>query len=674
MRIGISIWKKLLCLVLCACFTFSFAFVGKSSAQGKQVIVKSFSADNFGIEIGHSAEVTFSAKISGVPLNARVAVYDNNGNLVTKLSRVSDEEYKATVHLTANKKATNVYHLRVDDKKYGEHEIRFYNKLSDADLAKNDALWRKIDGLRDTLKSMGYSNKEIVDCVYNFLSDNPDIEILRYETETTLNFETYSGICNAFTIREERSAEQIEAIEAEIEELSEVYSTFNQEEEYELKLAPTSKDIGVYAPYYGVQSDFTMKYVELAKNVIKSAMGGSVYGYYGNGSHGYPRATVVSFKNWSKYGLIMVDSHGDLYNGKVVICVSAAAKGTYDSADVSQGHLIQSSGDVLVRATYIQKYCPSLPNSIIYMGICYGMYNNTMYSPLLNIGASAVIGYDNPVSFYYDNQMMNELFRRLCKVDEGTGKLYTVAEGVDYAKKMKGQYDPYSSYRAKLVYQGSGSARLSDVGAPVPVTGVTMAESATIKVGETLQLNVSISPNDATDYLIDFESIQPDVASVSWTGLVTGIEEGTATIVCTVYDNVSGETFYANCKVTVEPAPPTYTVYFRDWNGSLLDIQVVEEGEDAVLPEDPEREGYIFSGWDGDHRNIKQNTTITAMYIQIGDANGDGKVNTGDATYVLSYTIGNIELSDLFEKVADANQDGVVNTGDAIRILLLAVK
>ena len=62
MRIGISIWKKLLCLVLCACFTFSFAFVGKSSAQGKQVIVKSFSADNFGIEIGHSAEVTFSAK------------------------------------------------------------------------------------------------------------------------------------------------------------------------------------------------------------------------------------------------------------------------------------------------------------------------------------------------------------------------------------------------------------------------------------------------------------------------------------------------------------------------------------------------------------------------------------------------------------------------------------
>ena len=51
-----------------------------------------------------------------------------------------------TVHLTANKKATNVYHLRVDDKVYGEHEIRFYNKQSDAELAKNDALWRKIDG------------------------------------------------------------------------------------------------------------------------------------------------------------------------------------------------------------------------------------------------------------------------------------------------------------------------------------------------------------------------------------------------------------------------------------------------------------------------------------------------------------------------------------------------
>ena len=58
----------------------------------------------------------------------------------------------------------------------------------------------------------------------------------------------------------------------------------------------------------------------------------------------------------------------------------------------------------------------------------------------------------------------------------------------------------------------------------------------------------------------------------------------------------------------------------------------------------------------------------------VGDANGDGKVNTGDATTVLKYAAGMIpEGSSLINLAnADTNGDSKVNTGDATMILKYA--
>ena len=63
--------------------------------------------------------------------------------------------------------------------------------------------------------------------------------------------------------------------------------------------------------------------------------------------------------------------------------------------------------------------------------------------------------------------------------------------------------------------------------------------------------------------------------------------------------------------------PPTYTVRFIDWDGTILSEQTVSEGEDAVAPADPTRAGFVFSGWDQDFTNITANTYITAQYKQI---------------------------------------------------------
>ena len=57
------------------------------------------------------------------------------------------------------------------------------------------------------------------------------------------------------------------------------------------------------------------------------------------------------------------------------------------------------------------------------------------------------------------------------------------------------------------------------------------------------------------------------------------------------------------------------TVTFVDWDGTILKIEEVELGADATAPPVPDREGYIFKGWDKDFRNVKSDLLVTALYI-----------------------------------------------------------
>ena len=67
----------------------------------------------------------------------------------------------------------------------------------------------------------------------------------------------------------------------------------------------------------------------------------------------------------------------------------------------------------------------------------------------------------------------------------------------------------------------------------IPATGITITpKSETVKPGGTLQLTASLIPSDTTDTLdeVTWTSSNENVATVSNSGLVTGIEEGQATI------------------------------------------------------------------------------------------------------------------------------------------------
>ena len=69
--------------------------------------------------------------------------------------------------------------------------------------------------------------------------------------------------------------------------------------------------------------------------------------------------------------------------------------------------------------------------------------------------------------------------------------------------------------------------------------------------------------------------------------------------------------------VTALYAVKTCTVFFTDWDGTVLKTQEVSYGEDAEAPQAPAREGYTFTGWSGDYTNVTESRILMAQYERL---------------------------------------------------------
>lgn len=67
-------------------------------------------------------------------------------------------------------------------------------------------------------------------------------------------------------------------------------------------------------------------------------------------------------------------------------------------------------------------------------------------------------------------------------------------------------------------------------------------------------------------------------------------------------------------KLTVSTNKAERMVVFKDYDGTILDNQIVLSGTAAEPPAVPGRKGYTFTGWDADTTNIIDDVTITAQY------------------------------------------------------------
>lgn len=83
----------------------------------------------------------------------------------------------------------------------------------------------------------------------------------------------------------------------------------------------------------------------------------------------------------------------------------------------------------------------------------------------------------------------------------------------------------------------------------VKATDISLrATTVTIKVGKKYSLTPSVLPEDTTNSILIFKSLNPQVATVSSTGMIKGLKEGKANIFVTTTD---GSNIKKICKVTV---------------------------------------------------------------------------------------------------------------------------
>ena len=87
----------------------------------------------------------------------------------------------------------------------------------------------------------------------------------------------------------------------------------------------------------------------------------------------------------------------------------------------------------------------------------------------------------------------------------------------------------------------------------IPATGVTLnVTTASVYIGESVNLTASVTPANASDKTITWTSSNTEIATVDETGKVTGVELGKATITATTKNGIS-----ASCEVTVNLRTPT---------------------------------------------------------------------------------------------------------------------
>lgn len=144
------------------------------------------------------------------------------------------------------------------------------------------------------------------------------------------------------------------------------------------------------------------------------------------------------------------------------------------------------------------------------------------------------------------------------------------------------------------------------------VTGVTVSPtSASIAVRATTQLTATVSPSNAANKTVSWSSSNANVATVSNTGLVTGIAAGTATITVTTQDGNKK----ATSSITVTSSGGTGTGYYiiDRWKNTYLydNNQVVKYGSS------PSGSSYqwVIEDVDG-YKRIKNASTGRYMNIE----------------------------------------------------------
>lgn len=208
----------------------------------------------------------------------------------------------------------------------------------------------------------------------------------------------------------------------------------------------------------------------------------------------------------------------------------------------------------------------------------------------------------------------------------------------------------------------------------IEVKSITLTpKSATINIGEDIDLNVTIEPEDASDQSVTWRSSDSNIASVSSNGKVTGVGAGNVTITVTTNDGNKID----SCNITVNPAATDKKITSISLSGS----NSVAIGQNitlttTILPEDATNKTLEWSSSDPQKATVDQNgvvrgvaegdVTITAKAKDGSDVTGTHKVKVTNANVLatgvtLNKTTASIGVNETLQLTATVKPDNATN-------------
>ena len=180
--------------------------------------------------------------------------------------------------------------------------------------------------------------------------------------------------------------------------------------------------------------------------------------------------------------------------------------------------------------------------------------------------------------------------------------------GVDHVYKVT----------ANEMYVGaSGNIRTVNVwkrvgGDGQQVTGITLsATELSLQPGATKQLTATISPADAANTNVTWESSNTAVATVGSSGIVTGVANGTCTITCRAMD---GSGVKAECQVTVGSSSGTPVTSITLSQTSLtLSVGSTQTLTATVLPANATNKSVTWTSSNTSVATVSQAGTVSAV-------------------------------------------------------------
>ena len=312
-----------------------------------------------------------------------------------------------------------------------------------------------------------------------------------------------------------------------------------------------SADVFLIAPYYGHDSSFTDQYKREAQSVA-DATGGDYLLIQSTAATGPAIA-----ENFPNKGVVFFDSHGTQDGTSSYLCLTTSSGITQE--DYNNGWAVYAGSAAFIDGRYIEHHTPApLSNCLVWMAICEGMARQgegTTGAALLRAGAGVVYGYSQSVTFAGD-YVYEETFWNLMKDFENPA---TVAEAFAQMVEEHGICDPYgnaypivmsdvdafpanadSAQTVNSTWKLWGSFPLVDLaGFSLDIT------SADIKMAQTVNVNMSLVPENANNFVTTWTSADESVAIVEpYAGsrgraVITGMGRGETEITCSVSVNGS---------------------------------------------------------------------------------------------------------------------------------------